>query len=72
MQQTSKYIYQHPKPRFGEIINANQVTSRDINKDLMMRTQQYSEVRNTAKKYYFTKPTTLVNHSLPKIQIQKY
>lgn len=72
MQQTSKYIYQHPKPRFGEILNANKVTSRDINKDLMMRTQRYSEVRNSSKKYYFQPPNTLVNYSIPKIQIQKY
>lgn len=72
MQQQCKYIYQHPKKRFGEILNANQVTPRDINKDLMMKTQQKSEVRNFSKQYYFQKPNTLVNHSIPKIKIQKY
>ena len=72
MQQRSKYIYQHPKPKFGEILDADRVTSRDVNKDLMMRTQRQSEVKQMGRQYHFKQPTTLVNYSVPKIVIQKY
>ena len=72
MQPVTKYIHLHPKQKFGQILNADQVTSRDVNKDLMMRTQRYSEVRNLGKQYYFKPPNTLVNGPRAKIQIQKY
>ena len=72
MQPITKYIYLHPKQKFGQILDADRVISRDINKDLMMRTQRYSEVKNLGKKYYFSPPNTLVNHPVPKIRIQKY
>ena len=67
-----RYIYQQPKPTFGEILNANKIIHRDINKDLMMKTQQYSEVRNLGKKFHFQQSHTLTNYYIPKIQIQKY
>lgn len=65
-------FYQRPKPKFGEILNATKVTSRDLNKDLMMKSQQNSHVRNLSKNYNFKQPTTLTNKYLPKSQIQKY
>ena len=65
-------IYQEPTPRFGELLNANLIIPRDINKDLMMKTQLHSDVRNQSKQYYFKPPNTLVNNPLKKIQIQKY
>lgn len=46
-----QFFYKQPKPQFGEILNANQVTPRDINKDLMMSTQKTSEVKNMSKSY---------------------
>lgn len=72
MQQPHKYIYQKPKPQFGEILNANHIIPRDINKDLMMKTQKNSDIRNISKKYQFQQPNTLVNNPINKIQIQKY
>lgn len=46
-----RFFYQQPKPRFGEILNANQVTPRDINKDLMVKTQKTSDIKNLSKSY---------------------
>lgn len=46
-----KFFYQQPKPRFGEILNASQVTPRDINKDLMVKTQQTSPIKKLSKTY---------------------
>ena len=72
MDPVTKFIHLQPKQKFGQILNADRVISRDVNKDLMMRTQRYSEVRNYGKKYYFKPPNTLVNPAIQKIQIQKY
>jgi len=45
-----RFFYQKPKPRFGEILNANLVVSRDVNKDLMHYTQKNSEVKMASRK----------------------
>ena len=64
--------YQIPKQNFGEILNANLVIPRDINKDLMMSTQKTSVVKILSKKFSPKQPQTLVNDSLNLPQIQKY
>ena len=46
-----RYV-QPNKPRFGEILNANSTIKRDLNKDLMMKTQFKSEVKTVAKRYW--------------------
>ena len=46
-----RFFFQKPKKRFGEILNANLVIPRDVNKDLMTYTQQTSDVKKLAKHY---------------------
>jgi hypothetical protein len=65
-----KFFYQKPKLKFGEILNANKITPRDINKDLMVYTQKISEVRTLSKSYPF-KPPTIYGFKSP-LNIQKY
>lgn len=45
--------YQKPKSNFGEIINANFIISRDLNKDNMNKYQKISQVKILSKKYPF-------------------
>ena len=52
------YKYQKPKPKFGEILNANKVISRDIDKDLMPLTQKISQVKILSKEFNDTKIQT--------------
>lgn len=58
----NRYPYQKPKPKFGEILNANLIISRDINKDLMTHTQKQSEVRSLSKQYFFKSPLMISNN----------
>ena len=53
-----RLMYQPPKKQFGEILNAYQVTPRNIDKDLMVHTQKTSEVKNLSKGY----PQKTPNH----------
>ena len=46
-----RYV-QPTKPKFGQILNANHTIKRDLNKDLMMKTQLQSEVKNVSKRYW--------------------
>lgn len=46
-----RFFYKMPKPQFGEILNANYVISRDVNKDRMVPTQSTSDVKNLSKTY---------------------
>ena len=48
-----RYRYVQPtKPKFGQILNANHTIKRDLNKDLMMKTQIRSEVKSAAKNFF--------------------
>ena len=64
-----RFFYQKPKPRFGEILNSRMIIDRDINKDLMVPTQQISEVRMLGKQYPFQRPQRF---GYPPQRIQKY
>ena len=65
-----RFFYQKPKPRFGEILNANHVIPRDINKDLMTHTNKISEVKNLSKHYPHRAPAKLGYK--PPVYLQKY
>ena len=40
------------KPKFGHILKSNTIIKRDLNKDLMMKTQPRSEIKNASKRYW--------------------
>lgn len=64
-----RFFYQKPKPKFGEILNANIVIDRDINKDLLVSSTKISEVRMLSKQYPFQRPQRF---GYPPQRIQKY
>ena len=65
-----RFFYQKPRAQFGQILDANKVISRDVNKDLMVHTQKISEVRMLGKSYPFQTPNPYGLR--PQLRMQKY